>query len=374
MKMALRAAGNFISTGETVTSIDKYGHGIIHDTYLVTFNNGAKRFILQRINTQVFANPESIMHNLVLVCEHIRDRMQLPGSRIDQAWQILQSIPARDGRDFFIAADGSFWRALLLIEGAVPLERIESPDDAREAGKALGIFQWLISDLNPGLLHDTFPGFHNIEQYLEKYDAVSEKERGISGPDKFCRQFVKDRRSWAPVLENARRTHVLKVRVIHGDPKSNNIMLDRVTGKAVSIIDLDTVMPGLVQYDLGDCLRSCCNNLGEDAEDFSAVRFDLECCRAALYGYAGTAKRFLTAADFDFLFDAIRLIPFELGLRFYTDFLEGNVYFKTSYQDQNRDRAVVQFKLVESIEQQEGEIRAIIEACRVDSTTTNTSN
>jgi hypothetical protein len=148
-------------------------------------------------------------------------------------------------------------------------------------------------------------------------------------------------------------------------------MIDRVSGKAVSIIDLDTVMPNLVQYDIGDCLRSCCNTMGEEGADFSEVQFDLKRCEAVLSGYTEAARRFMTVEDFDFLFDAVRLIPFELGLRFYTDFLEGNVYFKVSHQGQNLDRAMVQFKLVESIERQEDKLRLIIEECRAVSKISN---
>jgi Ser/Thr protein kinase RdoA (MazF antagonist) len=154
------------------------------------------------------------------------------------------------------------------------------------------------------------------------------------------------------------------MRIIHGDPKINNVMVDSQTGKAVSIIDLDTIKPGLLLYDLGDCLRSCCNISGEESDDFDAVRFDLGRCEALLSGYMGAAHEGLTARDFDFFFDAIRLIPFELGLRFYTDYLGGNLYFKISHPAQNLDRAMVQFRLVESIEQQEAEIRAIIEKYR----------
>ncbi len=166
------------------------------------------------------------------------------------------------------------------------------------------------------------------------------------------------------MLENGRKHNKLQMRIIHGDPKINNVMVHSQTGKAVSIIDLDTIKPGLLLYDLGDCLRSCCNISGEESDDFDAVRFDLGRCEALLSGYIGEAHECLTAQDFDFFFDAIRLIPFELGLRFYTDYLEGNRYFKSSYPTQNLDRAMVQFRLVESIEQQEVEIRAIIEENR----------
>ncbi len=365
MDMALQAAENFISQDKCIVSVEPYGHGIIHDTFLVKLNNKPGSFILQRINKEVFTNPAAIMHNLGVVSAHILERIKVSNSRIDANWQMLQILPTRDGREFFIDADGVFWRALSFIREAISLEKIISLDDAREVGRALGTFHWLISGLSPELLHDTLPGFHNVEQYLKKYDAVLGKSKVGSGADKFCQQFVEERRNWAPILEIGRREKKLQVRIIHGDPKINNIMVDNTTGRAVSIIDLDTVMPGLVQYDIGDCLRSCCNTMGEEAADLSAVYFDCKRCEAVLSGYTDAAQGCLTDTDFDFFFDAIRLIPLELGLRFYTDHLEGNVYFKVSRQNQNLERAMVQFKLVESIEQQEDKLRAVIEDCRV---------
>ena len=314
------------------------------------------------------------MHNLRLVCAHMQERRKAGGSAIDANWQMLQSIPARDDRDLFVDADGAFWRALSFIRGANPLEKISCLHDAREAGRALGIFHWLISDLNPELLHVTLPGFHNIEHYLKQYDEVIVRSNKSGEDGNFCQQFVEDRKRWAPVLENGRRENLLRVRVIHGDPKINNILVNRNTGEAVSIIDLDTVMPGLVLYDIGDCLRSCCNTAGEEVADFSAVRFDLERCGALLSGYTGAAGEVLTGRDFDLLFDAVRLMPFELGLRFYTDFLKGSKYFKVSRRDQNLERAMVQFKLVESIEEQEEGIRAVIEECRADFNRGNSGN
>jgi hypothetical protein len=364
MSKVEQAAEKFIRHDETIAGVEEYGQGIIHDTYLVKMNKGTNPFILQRINKKVFTNPAAIMHNLRLVCQHIKERMKVGGSRIDADWQMLQGIPAGDGRDFYIDADGDFWRALSFIREAVALEQISCLDDAREVGRALGIFHWLTRELNPEILHETLPGFHNAEHYLKHYDEVmvQGKEAGEAGT--FCQEFIENRKEWVAVLENGRRENQLRMRVIHGDPKISNIMVNRITGKAVSIIDLDTVMPGLVQYDIGDCLRSCCNTGGEEAADLSVVRFDPELCEALLSGYTGAAQGLLTGSDFDFFFDAIRLIPFELGLRFYTDFLEDNVYFRVDRQDQNLGRALVQFKLVESIEQQEERLRALIEECR----------
>jgi len=364
MNFVEQAAEHFINRGAAISRIAPHGHGIIHDTYLVQTKRDADSFILQRINQEVFADPAATMHNLRLVSEHALEQQELIGGEIGADWQMLRVRTARDGREVFIDAAGEYWRALDLIREAVPLEEISSAEEAMEVGRALGTFHRLVSNLDPALLHQTLPGFHNITAYLAQYDALPDRGGDIPAPERYCRQIIAARRGWAPVLENARRKNLLRLQVIHGDPKINNIMVNRASGKAVSIIDLDTVMPGPVQYDIGDCLRSCCNTRGEDADYLSGVRFDIQRCNAMLAGYTAVARSFLTDADFDFFYDGVRLIPFELGLRFYMDFLAGNVYFKVCSREQNLNRAMVQFKLLESIEEQEYRIRAIIAANR----------
>ena len=180
----------------------------------------------------------------------------------------------------------------------------------------------------------------------------------------YCLQFICERNTWAHVLENAREKGRLRLRPIHGDPKVNNIMIETATGQAISIVDLDTVKPGLIHYDIGDCLRSGCNTLGEETEQWEKVHFDPDLCKAILQGYLSTAREFLTGNDFFYIYDSIRLIAFELGLRFFTDYLEGNVYFKVRHTEHNLARALVQFTLTESIESQEKAIRNIIQEIR----------
>jgi hypothetical protein len=356
-----RAAENFRDQGKTITRVEKYGHGIIHDTFLVTLDSGPDRFILQRINTRVFKDPAAIMHNLQLVCECINNTMQSDtASTVAADWQIPSIIPTADGKSYFTGTDGSVWRALCFISGARPLEHVSGPGDTLEAGRALGIFHWLTGGLDPDLLRETLPGFHDIGAYFNHYDqAVGRRHKG-PGEDYFCQRFIEERRDWATVLKEGVRDGLLAIRVIHGDPKSNNIMVDKDTGRAVSMIDLDTVMAGPLQYDIGDCLRSCCNTVGETDSASEASGFDLARLRAFWQGYSGVVQHCLTDVEATFIFEAVRLLPFELGLRFYTDFLENNVYFKVSRPGQNLDRALVQFRLVESIEEQEKEIREII--------------
>jgi Ser/Thr protein kinase RdoA (MazF antagonist) len=175
---------------------------------------------------------------------------------------------------------------------------------------------------------------------------------------------VAERRDRVQVLEDARSQGRLLLRPIHGDPKVDNVLFDDATGRAVCLIDLDTVKPGLVHYDVGDCLRSGCNTLGEETERWQEVRFEADLCRALLGGYLPAAGTFLTEWDYEYLYDAVRLIAFELGLRFFTDHLEGDVYFRVGRPDHNLTRALVQFRLAESIEALEPAIRAIVRDLR----------
>jgi Ser/Thr protein kinase RdoA (MazF antagonist) len=233
-------------------------------------------------------------------------------------------------------------------------------------GRALGRFHLLIHDLPCDQLADTLEGFHVTPRYLQAYRSVLASQppgAGCQG-SRWCHAFVAQRLQLAPVLERARDQGLLRLRPIHGDPKGNNVLLDRRSGEAVALVDLDTVKPGLVQYDIGDCLRSGCNPAGEDANDPAAVRFDLDLCRPMLSGYLELARPCLSAADLDHIAVAVRLIAFELGLRFFTDHLAGNRYFRCRHPNHNLERALVQFRLTESIEAQQQAIAQLVEELR----------
>ena len=354
-------AEQFTASGQ-VLSLREYGDGNVNDTFLVTVQGAAEpHFILQRLNLRVFPRPELIMGNLKTVSEHVRRAWERSPLRPGRGFEVPRLVLARDGRDHVIDAGGAFWRALSFIEAAQSFEVIESPEHAREVGYALGAFHHLLSDLPAEHLSDTLPGFHITPRYLRHYDEVLGRQGAPQSPEvTYSLKFVEARRTWAHVLEEARAQGRLSLRPIHGDPKVNNVLLDTATGKAVALVDLDTVKPGLVHYDIGDCLRSGCNPLGEETEQWEAVRFGPELGRALLQGYLARTRGFLTDGDYDYLFDAIRLIAFELGLRFFTDYLAGNVYFKARRPEYNLVRALVQFKLTESIEAQETAIRAFI--------------
>jgi Ser/Thr protein kinase RdoA (MazF antagonist) len=357
----LAVAQQFTSQGR-VLEVRGYGSGNVNDTFLVTLKSpGERHFILQRLNTRVFRQPELVMGNLCTVSEHVQKRLEQTSIVSWRRWEMPRVRLTRDGRDHLIDPEGSFWRALSFIDHAQTFDIIESAPQAREVGYALGRFHHLLSDLAPERLADTLPGFHVTPGYLRHYDEVRAQPGVRPTPEvNYCLEFVEARRAWAGVLEAAREQGKLVLRPIHGDPKVNNVMLDTATGEAVGLLDLDTVKPGLVHYDIGDCLRSGANPLGEETEEWERVNFEPELGRAILKGYLAQARDFLTENDYGYLYAAIRLIAFELGVRFFTDYLAGNVYFKARHREHNLARALVQFKLTESIESQEASLRGII--------------
>ncbi len=368
MKNLQQVAEHFIARGE-VKTVHEYGNGNINDTYLVEISGGTEdKFVLQRINTVVFSQPELIIQNLRTLTEHIKERLAQDEVENDRRWEIPAVRETIFGEDYYIDSEGDFWRGISFIDNACSFDTAQHHDHAFQAGYALGRFHNLISDLDINKMHDTLLDFHITPQYLRKYDEV--KDRHVNGEDspqfRYCHQIIESHRYKISVLETAKENGELKTRVIHGDPKINNFMICNQTGLAVSVVDLDTVKPGLVHYDIGDCLRSACNPLGEETRDIDRVNFDIELAKSILEGYLNVACRFLSRNDYIFLYDAIWLIPFELGLRFFTDYLAGNIYFKVTHPKHNLERAMVQFKLTESIETQEGVIHDMISNIMTD--------
>lgn len=367
----LEIAAQFARQGP-VRSAVPLGNGNINSTFLVTAAGG-EQFVLQRINAQVFHQPEQVIHNIVALNEHLSHQ----SAERSRRWETPHILPTHQGQHYWIDAAGEYWRAISFIAGAHVLERVESVAQAKEVGFALAMFHRLIATLSADKLTDTLKGFHITPLYLAAYETVRRDWEMEQGADSWARSlsptlaehvhdcfgFIEQRQQWAHVLEQAKASGHLCLRPIHGDPKVNNILLDD-SGLAIGLVDLDTLKPGLIHYDIGDCLRSGCNRLGEETEDWQRVVFDLDLAEAMLQGYLALAQDFLTETDYDYLYDAIRLIAFELGLRFFTDYLAGNVYFKVKHPTHNLRRALVQFKLTESIEAQSNSIRAMIQSLR----------
>jgi hypothetical protein len=364
-KLITIAAEQFKPQG-TINDIRTYGQGNVNDTFLVTLDGPEEnKYILQRINLRIFHQPELVMQNLKTFSEHVHNKLQHFSLGSGRRWEVPRVLLTKSGQDHWISPDGTFWRALSFIGQAKSYQTVCDSRHAEEVGYALGVFHTLTNDLAIENLADTLKGFHITPGYLRHYDEVLTQKSLTESPEvDFGLGFVNRRRIGVDILEKAKDQGKLYLRPIHGDPKVNNVMIDINTGQAISLVDLDTIKPGLIHYDIGDCLRSCCNPLGEETERWEAVRFEPDLCRAIWRGYLSNAGKFLTANDCQYLFEAIRLIAFELGLRFFTDYLEGNIYFKVGYEKQNLTRALVQFKLTENIESQESAIRALIKERR----------
>ncbi len=361
----LSAAKQFIPS-RNIVKVIRYGQGNVNDTYLVTSDlDNENPFILQRINRRVFKKPELILKNMQQISKHVYIQKSDAPSSVDR-WETPEILKTNTGDSYFIDIDKSFWRALSFIDKSYALEKIKQPSQAAEVGYALGKFQQLISNMGIETLYDTLPGFHITPKYLKHYNGIKKvTSTGCQSADiKYCHQMIKKYKDCVNVLEDAKNKGILPQRPIHGDPKINNIMIDQVTGKAVGMIDLDSVKPGLVHYDIGDCLRSCCNLVGEEAENLVDVDFDLDICWEVLKGYFIHAKEFFLDHEYDYIFDSIKLITFELGLRFFIDFLEGNVYFKTKYESHNLKRALVQFELISRIESNKSAVIKMISDLR----------
>lgn len=342
----------FAPQAQTI-DIQGFGSGNINDTFWVSWNDTEEQsFILQRINHAVFREPQLVMQNMRIYTDHVRDR--LAQSPLDRRWELPQILTTAQGQDYFQTEDGEFWRSLSFIENSKSFDTITDSQQAREVGYALGTFHHLTSDLAPEKLVDTLEGFHITPLYLQQYQQVIAKgENTQTSPEiTYCQKIIEQHQELAHLLEDAKSSGKLPLRVMHGDPKVNNILFDQSTQLAVSIVDLDTVKAGLIHYDIGDCLRSGCNPAGEDTRKWTEVRFDMDLCQEILSGYKAIANSFLTKTDEDYIYDSIRVITFELGLRFFTDFLAGNTYFQVKYPEHNLLRSLVQFRLLESLESQ----------------------
>ncbi|HEY4414670.1 MAG TPA: aminoglycoside phosphotransferase family protein [Verrucomicrobiae bacterium] len=357
LKHDVRAvAGQFQLAGDFV-SAEPYGSGHINDTYCVVFDQAGThtRYIFQRINHAIFKNPVALMENVARVTTHLGQKI---AGEPDASRRRLTLIPARDGQPYHRDADGNHWRVYLFVEKARTFDAVESTAQAWQAAKAFGHFQKLLADLPAPRLHDTIPDFHHTPKRfaaLEQAIAADSANRAALAKPEI--EFALAHKNITGVLLAAG----LPERVTHNDTKFNNVMLDDATGKGICVIDLDTVMPGLALYDFGDMVRTTTSPAKEDERDLSKVTMQFPMFEALVRGYLETAGEFLTPAEKKFLAFSGKLITFEIGLRFLTDYLAGDKYFKVHREGHNLDRCRTQFKLVESIAQQETRMNQLIE-------------
>ncbi len=356
---AVRAAAHF-SASAAGLRVAEIGSGNINDTFLVR-GPGQAAFILQRISRQAFSRPEQICANLQVISRHLPPHTVaalVPARR----WVVPQLLGSREQGLWWCDATGNFWRAQSYVAEAVTLPGLASLAQAQEVGRSLAIFHSLVAAIPPTALQAAIPHFHQTPHYFKLYEQSCQaaNQPQASELTNQCHHFIQQRAHQLSTLEDAKQRGELHETVIHGDPKLANILFDSKTHQACALIDLDTVGPGLRLYDLGDCLRSCCNRSDPDQKP-EHTRFDLERCRAILSGYLEHGRPLLTAADHSYLYDAIRLIPLELGLRFFSDYLTGCHYFKTSDPLHTLHRALAQFQLVASIEAQHKELVELLE-------------
>ncbi|MBQ6152019.1 MAG: aminoglycoside phosphotransferase family protein [Mogibacterium sp.] len=316
-----------------VLSVTPTGNGHINDTYLVDTDSG--RYILQRINTHVFRSPEQLMYNIKAVTDFMHSRLQV--------------ITTRDEGLFAVTPDGH-WRMMTYIENSYTCERIDDPEQFYEIGRAYGSFIYELSGFPAGDLYETIEGFHDTRRRFEQLmracdaDPFGRKKTALKEM-----RFACERERDIDVLNDSVRRGEIPVRVTHNDTKINNVLLDRDTGKAVCVIDLDTVMPGLAVTDFGDAIRSGASTGREDEEDPAKVTIDMDLYRSYEAGFLAGCPD-LTEKEIELMPVGARLMALECGIRFLTDYIEGDHYFKTEYPEHNLVRCRAQFRIVEELE------------------------
>ena len=336
-----------------------YG-GHINDTFVAQSTAGGPRYTLQRINRFVFPSPEDITENMTGVTSFLREKIAARGGDPDR--ETLSVRPAVDGKFLYIDKAGNPWRCLGYIENATSHETPETLAMLEEAGRAFGDFQCLLSGYPAHTLHEIIPNFHNTPaRFAQLLEAVKNDKAGRAGEVGPELEFVYKREKACALLTDLLEKEELPLRVTHNDTKMSNILLDDVTGKAVCVIDLDTVMPGLCAFDFGDSIRAGAATAAEDETDLSKVKFDLERYQAYARGFLSAAGDILTKRELETLPDGAILMTLEVGLRFLADYLNGDVYFRTARPSHNLDRARNQFRLVEEMEAAREEMGRVIQ-------------
>ena len=346
-------------TDRAVVSTIPFGNGHINDTYLVTLDDG-HQLVLQRLNTYVFREPDALMDNMQRVTDHLRRKLVESGGDVGRG--TLTLVPSTDGQPYVHDRD-VFWRCFDYVHHTHSVDQVESPDQAYKAAAAFGRFQYLLADLEDTLA-ETIPYFHHTPKRVEACRQAMDEDhalRLVDCPDEIA--FFESRESLASAFTDLLDSGELPLRVIHNDTKINNVLFDDDSGEPVCVVDLDTVMPGTILFDFGDLVRTAGGTFEEDAAS-DAVGVRLERFEALVAGYLDEAKDFLTDCELRNLALAPRLMAYECGTRFLTDYLNGDTYFKIHYPDQNLQRARTQYRLVKNCEEQAEAMEAIVQKHR----------
>lgn len=339
-----------------------YGNGHINDTFLLVFeedNGRQRRYILQRMNHDIFKDTKGLMENIVGVTSYLREQIKKSGGDPDR--ETLNFLPTRDGKDYYTDSTQNFWRVCAFIEDTVCLESATSPDEFYQSAVAFGRFQRLLSGYPAQTLHETIVNFHNTAVRFETLKrAVREDVCGRAKDVQEEIKFAMEREKDASLLVDMQKRGELPLRVTHNDTKLNNVLMDSRSRKAICVIDLDTVMPGLAINDFGDSIRFGASTAKEDEQDLSKVRFDIDLFESYTKGFLESCGSSLTENEIAMMPAAAKMMTFECGIRFLTDYLEGDHYFKISREKHNLERCRTQFKLVTEMEQKMVQMNEIV--------------
>ncbi len=321
----------------------RYGNGHINETYKVDCANGSE-YILQKINKKVFTRPDLLMENIVAVCKHVASKSKDPRNA-------MTVIEANDGKNYFVDADGEYWRVYDFITGSVCLEKVEEVSDFYQSAYGFGCFQRMLADFDASTLHETIKDFHNTPKRFERFKQVLKEDKfdrakNVQKEIEFALAHEKDASHALDKLNSGE----IPLRVTHNDTKLNNVLLDEKTHEALCVIDLDTVMPGLSINDFGDSIRFGASSAAEDEPDLDKVYFVPELYETYAKGFLAACGSALTEEEINLLPWGAKLMTLECGVRFLTDYLEGDVYFRTHSPDHNLLRTRTQFKLVSDME------------------------
>lgn len=334
-----------------------YGKGHINDTYLS--NACEPRYILQRINSNVFKRPQDVMENIVRVTAHLKKKIIEEGG--DPKRETLNLVKTHDGEPYYVTAKGDYFRMYEFIEGAQTYEIVEEPIHFYNAAKAFAKFQQRLADFPAEKLHETIPSFHDTTvRFQQLKDAIANDVAGRLKDVQAEVEFALAREKDVSVIVDAIEEGTVPLRVTHNDTKYNNIMIDDKTGLGICVIDLDTVMPGSLLYDYGDSLRFGTNPADEDEKDLSKVYCDLNLFEMFTKGYMEELKDVMTPREKELMPFAAKLMTYECGIRFLADYLNGDTYFKIKYPEHNLDRCHTQFKLVQDMEEKETLMKEIV--------------
>ena len=346
---------------ETLVGAVRYGSGHINDTFCLVCQpkeGKAIRFVLQGLSLAAFPRQEELMENFIGVTSHLRKKIEAAGG--DPMRETLNLVPTRNGKLYYTDSTDKIWRMTHYVEDTICLQKA-TPELFEASARAFGRFQMLLSDYPAHTLHESIANFHNTEDRFAKFLAALEADKLGRAKDVTAEiRFVMDRRDDCSVAMNALREGKLPLRVTHNDTKLNNVLIDEDTMEGICIIDLDTTMPGLSIYDFGDSIRFGANHSAEDEKDLSKVNFDIDLFKRYTRGFLEGAQGGLTDTELEYLPWGAKLMTLECGIRFLTDYLDGDHYFHIHYPEQNLDRCRTQFKLVSDMEDQWEQMQAIV--------------